>query len=85
MNDSDILEEEEKTRVAGCYYGKDFTGIIDHKAPNWENGSFKQSEGVHLRVILDQPIEHFGRRDSLWFPSWVSKQMFHWGHCEVLA
>lgn len=71
-------------RVAGNYYGNKFTGTVGHREPNWENGSFQKSEGVHLHVTLDSPIDHFGLRETLWLRAWVNKKQFIWGQCEVV-
>jgi len=74
-----------RERVTGSDYGKKFTGTVNHKEPNWENGSFKRSEGTHLDITLDTPINHFGLRETLWLCAWVNKKQFHWGQCEVVG
>lgn len=74
-----VPSKDDRMKVKGSYYGKNFTGIANHKEPNWENGFFQRSEGVHLEVTLDTPIDHFGLRETLWLCAWVNKQRFHWG------
>ena len=69
-------------KVSGTYYGKHFSGTVEHTAPNWENGSFQKSEGIHLHVVLDKPINHHGERKTLWLNGWVNGKTFRWGSCE---
>ncbi len=68
--------------VSGTYYGNKFSGKVAHSAPNWANGSFKKSEGIHLHVVLDTPIFHYGERKTLWLKGWVDGKTFPWGSCE---
>lgn len=71
-------------RVQGEYYGNPFTGTVYHKEPNWENGSFQKSPGVHLYIELDTPINHNGLRETLMLRGWENGKTYHWGYANVI-
>lgn len=79
-------------KVIGEYYGVEFTGIIEEKLPNWENGSFQKSEGIHINVKLDRPLNGYkcgkhvmnDNRESIFLRGWVDGQSYHWGHCKMV-
>lgn len=80
------------TKVKGFYYGVEFTGTIEEKLANWENGSFEKSHGIHINVKLDVPLNGYkcgkhvmnDNRENLFIHGWIDGQEYHWGYCTMV-